>query len=289
MSGSGGAVQASATSVGQAAPVTPAASGVAASGDRGPNGPRRLGLWRLEWLRLVRTRRWLLLVLAYPVVGAVGPAFARHRDRILEILRIDGVPPSNGLGGDSGMAVYAYGAGQMGVLVGLAMMAGALAVDHRPGLAAFHRTRIRRARDLVLPRFTVITAAVSVAYVLGTVVAWAQVHWMFGPLPAETMVYGTLFGVVGLVLELAVVAAVAAFLRRPVAIFGAALVVLNLLPLATLWRPMKRWLPTELIYAQVDLLRGQQPADYGLNLLVATVAAVALMWLAVSRIGRREM
>ena len=287
MSGSGGAVQASAASVAQVAPAAPAA--VAASGDRGPNGPRRLGLWRLEWLRLVRTRRWLLLVLAYPVIGAVGPGFARHRDRILDILRIDGVPPSNGLGGDSGMAVYSYGAGQMGVLVGLAMMAGALAVDHRPGLAAFHRTRIRRARDLVLPRFAVITAAVSVAYVLGTLVAWAQVHWMFGPLPAETMLYGMLFGVVGLVLEMAVVAGVAAFLRRPVAIFGAALVTLNLLPLATLWRPMKRWLPTELIYAQVDLLRGQTPADYGLNLLVAVVAAIALMWLAVSRIGRREM
>lgn len=282
MNGSG-AVQASPTSVSQAAPV------VVTVGDRGPNGPRRLGLWRLEWLRLVRTRRWLLLALAYPVVGVVGPVFARHRDRILQLMHIDGVPASTGLDGDSGMAVYSYCAGQVGLMVGLALMASALAVDHRPGLAAFHRTRIRRARDLVLPRFTVIAAAVSVAYVLGTLIAWAQVHWMFGPLPANAVVYGMLFGVMGLVLELAVVAGVAAFLRRPVAIFGTALVVLNLLPLATLWRPMKPWLPTELVYAPVELLRAHTAADYGMNLVVAAVAAVALVWLAVSRIGHREM
>ncbi|MFI6587545.1 hypothetical protein [Embleya sp. NPDC050493] len=277
-----GAVQAPASTQ----PTVPA---VVAGVDRVPRGPRRLGLWRLEWLRLVRTRRWLLLLVAYPGVGLVGPVFARHRDRIVEALHIDAVAPTGGLRADSGMAVYTYAAGQIGVLVGLALMASALAVDHRPGLAAFHRTRMRSPRDLVLPRYTVTTAAVSLAYLLGSLIAWAQVHWMFGPLPAEAVFYGSFYGIVGVVLELSVVAAMAAFLRRPVAIFGATLVSFVLMPLAALWRPVQTWLPSQLFNSQVDLLRGHDPGEYGDNLALSLVLSALCVWLAVWRIGRREM
>jgi ABC-2 type transport system permease protein len=273
---------------------TPAATAapvpvVVSTGRREPRGPRRLGLWRLEWLRLVRTRRWVLLAVAYPGVGVVGPVFAKHRDEILKALRIDGVAPTTGMTADSGMAVYSYTAAQIGILVALALMASALAVDHRPGLAAFHRTRLRRPRDLVLPRFTVTTVAVSVAYLLGTLIAWAQVHWMFGPLPARSVLYGFGFGMASLITSLSVVAGTAALLRRPVAIFGASLVWLVAMPLATLWRPLRRWLPTELDEAPVGLLRGHRPSEYGDNLGVALVLSAALVSFAVWQIGRREM
>jgi ABC-2 type transport system permease protein len=273
---------------------TPAATAapapvVVSTGRRDPRGPRRLGLWRLEWLRLVRTRRWVLLAVVYPGVGAVGPVFAKHRDEILKALRIDGVPPSGGMRADSGMAVYAYGATQVGILVALALMASALAVDHRPGLAAFHRTRLRRPRDLVLPRFVVTTAAVSVAYLLGTLIAWAQVHWMFGPLPARSVLYGAGFGMAWLVTALSATAATAALLRRPVAIFGGALVAMVVMPLASLWRPLRHWLPNELNSAPVELLRGHTPGEYGDNLAVALSLSAGLVSFAVWRIGRREM
>ncbi|MYW00941.1 hypothetical protein [Streptomyces sp. SID3343] len=271
------------------APAAAPAPVVVSTGRREPRGPRRLGLWRLEWLRLVRTRRWLLLVVAYPGAGLVGPVFAKHRDEILKALRIDGVAPATGMGADSGMAVYSYGVAQVGILVALALMAGALAVDHRPGLAAFHRTRLRRPRDLVLPRFTVTTVAVSVAYLLGTLIAWAQVHWMFGPLPARSVLYGAGFGVASLLMSLSLVAATAALLRRPVAIFGTALIALLVWPLASLWRPLRRWLPTELNSAQVELLRGHTAGEYGDNLCVALGLSAVLVWFAVWRIGRREM
>ncbi|MEU0937408.1 MULTISPECIES: hypothetical protein [unclassified Embleya] len=273
------------------APTTtqPTASAVVAGVDRVPRGPRRLGLWRLEWLRLVRTRRWLLLVMAYPGLGLIGPVFARHRDRIVEALHIDAVAPAGGMRADSGMAVYTYGVGQVSVLVGLALMASALAVDHRPGLAAFHRTRMRRPRDLVLPRYTVTTAAVSLAYLLGSLIAWAQVHWMFGPLPAKAVFYGSLYGIVGVVLELSVVAAMAACLRRPVAIFGATLVSFVVMPLAALWRPLQSWLPSQLFNSQIDLLRGHTPGEYVDNFGLSVVLSGLCVWLAVWRIGRREM
>ncbi|WP_406285578.1 hypothetical protein [Embleya sp. NBC_00896] len=277
-----GAVQAPASAA-------PAAPVVVATGERRPRGPRRLGLWRLEWLRLVRTRRWLLLLVAYPGVGLVGPAFAKHRDEILRALRIDGVPPATGMRADSGMAVYTYTTANVAILVGIALMASALAVDHRPGLAAFHRTRLHRPRDLVWPRYTMTTAAVSIAYVLGTLIAWAQVHWMFGPLPAESVLYGAFYGVVSAVTSLSVVAAMAAFLRRPVAIFGAALVAMILFPLAELWRPLRRWVPSSLSDAPVELLRGHTPGEYGESLLVALILSAAFVWFAVWRIGRREM
>jgi hypothetical protein len=141
----------------------------------------------------------------------------------------------------------------------------------------------------VLPRFTVTAAAVSLAYVLGTLIAWAQVHWMFGPLPARSVLYGMFFGVVWMVTGMSVIAGTAALLRRPVAIFGTGLMTLMLMPAAGLWQPLSRWEPTELAGAQVDLLRGRTVGDYGPSLLIAVLMSVALLWFAVWRIGRREM
>ncbi|MFI1582151.1 hypothetical protein [Embleya sp. NPDC020630] len=277
-----GAVQAPASS----APTVPT---VVAAPNRVPRGPRRLGLWRLEWLRLTRTRRWLLLLVAYPGVGLVGPVFARHRDQILEALRIEGVPPATGMRADSGMAVYVYGTAQVGLLVGLALMASALAVDHRAGLAAFHRTRMHHTRDLVLPRYTVTLTAVAIAYVLGMLIAWAQVHWMFGSLSARSVLYGAFYGLMGTVVQVSVVAGMAALLRRPVAIFGAGLVVVILMPLASLWRPLRSWQPTELSTAPIELLRGHSAGEYTDNLVMALLISGLCVWLAVWRIGRREM
>ncbi|MGC0422403.1 hypothetical protein [Embleya sp. AB8] len=271
------------------ASTAPAAPSVVATVGRIPRGPRPLGLWRLELLRLVRTRRWLLLLVAYPGVGLIGPVFAKHRDRILDALHIDAVTPSTGMRADNGMAVYSYCAGEVGILVGIALMSSALAVDHRPGLAAFHRTRLRRPRDLVLPRYTVTTTALAIAYVLGTLIAWAQVHWMFGAMPARTVLYGMFYGLAGSVLEVSLVAGMAAFLRRPVAIFGVSLVTIIVMPLAALWRPLRTWLPTELMGAPIQLLRGHTPSEYNGNLAVAVLLSALCVWLAVWRIGRREM
>lgn len=255
-----------------------------------PRGRRPLGLWRLEVLRVTRTRRWLLLILGFPVLGALGPVVVRYIDDILDVLGADGVTPPENLGASDGMAAYLEVSGQVGMLVALGMAAAAMAVDHRSGLAAFYRTRTRRAWELVLPRWTVAAAAVCIANAVATGIVWIELHGLFGSVSDRLIFYAALFNMLYLLMALGMVAGAAAFLRRPVAIFGAALLALILQPLPRLWRPMRDWEPSGLGGAGVKLLEGSDtPADYAASSLVAVLLTAALLTLAVWRIGRREM
>ncbi|HSA51841.1 MAG TPA: hypothetical protein VLH10_17235 [Yinghuangia sp.] len=253
-------------------------------------GRRPVGLWRLEVLRVTRTRRWFLLILGFPVLGALGPLIVRNLDRILDALGADGVTPPDNLGAADAMAAYLEVSGQIGILVALGMAAAALAVDHRPGLAAFYRTRTRRAWELVLPRWMVCAAAVCIANAVATGIVWAELRGMFGAVSTRLILYSALFNTLYLLMALGLAAGAAAFLRRPVAIFGAALVSLILLPLPRLWKPMRDWEPSSLGGAGVRLLEGSaSPGDYAAASLVAVLLTAALLCLAVWRIGRREM
>lgn len=254
--------------------------------------PRRpLGLWRLEVLRVTRTRRWLLLLLAYPLLGALGPIVVRHLGSILDWLGADGASAPDKVDAADGMLAYLSASGQIGLLVALGITAAALAVDHRTGLAAFYRTRTRRPRDLVLPRWTVCAAAVCTANALATVIVWAELRWLFGPVPTDRILYGLLFSTVYLLMALGLVAGAAAFLRRPVALFGAALVALILSPLPRLWKPARDWEPSGLGGAGGELLEpnGPTPADFAVPSVMALALTAALLAVAVWRVGRREM
>ncbi|WP_436776824.1 hypothetical protein [Yinghuangia sp. YIM S09857] len=266
------------------------ASGAARTAEAAGQRVRRpLGLWRLEVLRVTRTRRWLLLLIAYPLLGAAGPLVVRHLDRILEVLGADGADPPDDMGAPEGMAAYVVASGQIGLFVALGIAAAALAVDHRPGLAAFYRTRTRRARDLVVPRWTVCAAAVCIANAVATAIVWAELRWLWGPVPTDRILYGALFNTLYLLMALALVAGASAFLRRPVALFGAALVALVLSPLPRLWRPLRGWEPSSLGSAGVELLEDATPGEFVGPALVAVLVTLTMLSLAVWRIGRREM
>jgi ABC-2 type transport system permease protein len=252
-------------------------------------GRRPLGLWRLEVLRVVRTKRWLLLFIAYPVLGAAGPIVVRHLDAILSALGADGVDAPDDIDADTPMTAYIGVSGQIGLLVALGMCAAAMSLDHRPGLAAFYRTRTRRTWQLVLPRWTVCAAAVCIANLVASLIVWAEIRWLFGPVRTELMLYAILFTTVYLLMALGVVAGAAAVLRRPVAVFGTALVALVLSPLPRLWKPLRGWSPDKLSGAGIELLDGSAPGSYAGPAAVAVVLTGVLLTFSVWRIGRREM
>jgi ABC-2 type transport system permease protein len=250
---------------------------------------RPLGLWRLEVLRVVRTKRWLLLFIAYPVLGSAGPIIVRHINSILSALGADGVDVPTDLTADAAMTSYVGVSGQIGLLVALGMCAAALAVDHRPGLAAFYRTRTCRPRQLVLPRWTVCAAAVCLANLVASVIVWAEIRWLFGPVRTDLMLYGIFFSTIYLLMALSLVAGAAAFLRRPVALFGTALIALILSPLPRLWKPLRGWSPDKLSSVEVGLLDGHEPGSYAGPAAVAVLLTGTLLALSVWRVGRREM
>ena len=249
-----------------------------------------MSLWRLEWLRLVRTRRVLALVAPFVLFGFLGPVLAAYSEELLARastgnLTITVADPvaADGIGG------YVANAMQVGLLVTVVVAAAALALDSRTGLAVFYRTRVRRAAALVVPRAAVVGVAAAVAFLLGTLAAWYETVVLIEVPPAGRVLLGAAYGAVYLIFVVAVVAVAAATVRGTVATVGVAVAALLGLPVLGALPGVGRWVPSALIGAPEALLRGA-PLDEHLPALAVTVAAVPLLLaLAVRLAGRREL
>ncbi len=246
-------------------------------------------LWRLEWLRLVRTHRWMIIVGAYLLFGVVGPLTAAYLQDIIgqfggEMTIVAPDPtPADGIG------QFIGNASQLGLLAVIIVGVGALAVDARPELAAFLRTRVPRAWTLLLPRYVATLSVAAAALVIGTGAAWGLTSALIGDLPAAAMIVGTLSGILYLAFAVAVLAAVSGFTRsQPTTVF-AALAVLLVLPLIGLVPAIKPWLPSELISAVAAMVAGAPAGDFVRAVATTVVATAGLLALATHRFGRREL
>ena len=248
-----------------------------------------MNLWRLEWLRLVRTRSWIALAAVFLFFGLLGPISARYMEEILQ--RFAGevtvtMPPPTPA---SGLEQYLGNVMQIGLLVVLAVAAGAMAFDQPIERAAFYRSRVRRVGRLLAPRYAVVTLATVAAFVLGTLGAWYETVVLLGGLPVGAMLLGMLLTSLYLAFAVAVTAAAASFLRTPLAIVPVAAGVLIVVPLLGLVGALRDWLPSVLLGSLVGLAVGVPPVEY-LGPAVVTIAATAvLLWLASARLERREL
>jgi ABC-2 type transport system permease protein len=245
-------------------------------------------LWRLEWLRLVRTRRLVALLGAYLFFGLTGPVTARYLSDILGEINTQGVivklpepTPADGV------AQFVSNASQIGLLIVVMIAASALAFDARREMAIFLRTRVDGLHRIVLPAFTVNFAAAAIGLVLGSLAAWYETAVLLGRLPAARMLAGIVFGVVFLAFATAVVALVAAVARGVLATAGASLVLLILLALLGNLGAIGRWLPTSLSSAMTGLVSGRPYADY-LPAAAVAVVATALALAGAIRFGARR-
>jgi len=170
-------------------------------------------LWRLEVLRMVRTHRWAMVVGVYVVFGVLGPITARYLGELVGNFAGDitiVVPDPRPV---DGVAQFVSNATQLGLLAVVIVAASALAVDARTEVAAFLRTRVAHGRVLLWPRYVVVTLTAVVALVAGTAVAWVLTATVLGPLPAGTMLIGTVLGALYLAFAVAVVAAAGSVAR----------------------------------------------------------------------------
>src|SRR5689334_449249 len=117
-----------------------------------------MGPWRLELVRAWRTRRALALAATFAILGLGGPVLVYYLPRLVKNasqgIKITISPPTAA----DGITNFAQNAGQLGTLVVVVVAAASLAIDTRPGLAVFYRTRLRRPSRLVLPRYLTVTA-----------------------------------------------------------------------------------------------------------------------------------
>jgi ABC-2 type transport system permease protein len=247
-------------------------------------------LWRLEWLRMARTRRLLVLLSVYVFFGLTGPLTARYFAEILGAIGTEGVevrfpPPTP----TDGIAQYAGNASQIGLLVVVLIAASALAFDARREMAVFLRTRVPSVRSIVLPAYGTTTAAAVGALLIGSACAWYETAALLGAPPAGAMLAGTAYGAVFLAFAVALVAFMAALVRGVLAAAGSTLVLLLLTGVLGSAARVSRWLPTGLLGALTDLTAGRSAGDY-LPGLAVTLVLIALALTGAVLLGdRREL
>ncbi len=248
-------------------------------------------LWKLEVLRLTRTKRWIALLGTFVAFGLVGPVTARYIQEIL-----------SGVGGDlegatitlpdpvaqDGLAQYISNAAQVGVLVAVVIAAGALAFDAVPEMGVFLRTRVTNTWRILIPRLVVSFVAIAVAFTAGTLAAWYETWALIGPLPAGPVLLATAYSIVFLAFMVAVVAAVAQWVRTVLATVMWSLVILIVMPLFGISGAIAQWLPSTLLGALGHLDGVEAGGEYPQIVVVTVAQTVALVWLAKRGADRRE-
>lgn len=255
-----------------------------------PDRGRPMNPWRLEWLRMTRSPRGIVLVGVYVFFGLVGPLLARYMAQLARLASSDVTIVAPTPRPAHGIVNFVSQGSQTGMIVLIVVAAGVLSLDAHRGLATFYRTRAPGPFALIWPRFVAVATLAVLAYVLGTAAAWLETTLVLGRLPAGRVLYGVVLEAVFLVFAVAVVAAAATFGRSTLATAGIALgVLLIVLPVAGIARAVTVWLPTRLLTAAADLVTDATPAGYARAVAVSLAATVALLVLAVRRSARREV
>ncbi|MEV6924618.1 hypothetical protein AB0M46_08930 [Dactylosporangium sp. NPDC051485] len=249
-----------------------------------------MSLWRLEWLRLTRTRRLVALLGVYLFFGLTGPLSARYLSEILGAVGTEGVriefPEPRPV---DGIAQFAGNVSQIGLLVVVLVAASALAFDARREMAVFLRTRVRGVEAVILPAYAVSTGAAVAALVCGSVAAWYETAVLLGRLPVARMLAGIGFAALFLAFAVALVALAAALVRGVLATAGSALTVLIAMALADNIGGIGRWLPTTLSGALPGVVNGTAPSRYLPAAAVAAALSAAALAGAIALGRRREI
>ncbi|MDA0181589.1 hypothetical protein OJ997_14890 [Solirubrobacter phytolaccae] len=252
-----------------------------------------MSLWRLELLRLTRTRRGLALFTVYLLFGFIGPLTARYLNDLLELAGDDlegatielpdAVP-------HDGMAQYVANAMQVGLVVTVVVAAGSLALDAIPEMGAFLRTRVRSVWRLLLPRLVVTFGAIGLAFTLGALAAWYETWALLGGLRAGDVLPGIALGLLFLAYVVATTAAAAQWTKGVLSTVMVALLSLLVLPVVGAVDVIGQWLPSSLATALADL-----PADkhdlghYVRPAAVTLVTTAVLIYVALVGARRREL
>ena len=241
------------------------------------------GPWRLEVLRLWRTRRRsrsprrLPLGFGIPVLTYYLPDLIKNSGNDVQII----APPPTPADAITG---FASNVGQLGTLVAVIVAAAGLAIDAHPGLAAFYRTRIDRPTRLVLPRYAVVTASAVVA-LASAPSRLVRDGGALGSVSAAALLGGFVLESLWFCFVTSAVAVFASAIRGVLGVVGATIG--SLLGMALLGNlpGVATWLPTRLSGSGADPIRHAAGDDWH-AVVVSGIATVVMLGLAVQRLGR---
>jgi ABC-2 type transport system permease protein len=243
----------------------------------------------MEWARLLRTRRWVALLAGYLFFGLIGPLVTRYQQEIFRNLgggiKVVVPPPTPA----DGIAAYVGNASQVGLVVAVAVAAAALALDSKPEWSAFLRTRVRGVWRLLAPRFVTNAAAAIGAFTIGALAAWYETAVLIGGVSAAAMLVGTLYEALYLAFAVALVALATGMTRSTIGAIGLAVVALILLPLVGVVPAFEPWVPSKLVGALDEMVRGAPAEDYVRAAGVSVLLGAAALWGATRLTARREL
>lgn len=249
-----------------------------------------MNLWRLEWLRLTRTNRWVALAGVFLFFAVIGPLTARYLGELveqfgagIEVTVPEPIPAD-------GMIQYLDNAFGLGLLTAVVIAAGALAIDSKPAVGIFFRTRVESIGRILWPRYVVSAAAAVGAFLVGAALAWYETVILLGAPSAGATAAGVLYGSLYLAFAVALVAAFAGLFRTGLGAVLGTIGVLLVTPIVGLIPVIGEWLPSYLVGATTDmLLSGADAVEY-LRAAAVTVAGIAgALWLAIWSAQHREL
>lgn len=246
-------------------------------------------LWRLEWLRLVRTRRIVALFGVYLFFGATAPLLARYINEFLQRLGNDIQIVAPAPKPIDGFTNYVSNANQVGLLVFALVISSSVAIDAQREMATFLRMRVSSYRDLLLPKYLVNVGVGATAFAAGALVTCYGTVVLLGSVDAVGVLVGIACTSLYLAFIGAVAAALGARLSSVVTTAVGTLVVALLLGLAGTFRSVGDWLPSHLLGALTELPAGGVIADFGRSAAITVLATIGLLALAVRGGAAREM
>ena len=161
----------------------------------------------------------------------------------------------------------------------------ALAIDARPGLAAFYRTRQPSPASWIVPRWAATGLAASAAWTVGLLAAVYETVLLIGPLPVGALLVGWAAWVVYLAFAVSVVAVVAGFVRASVGVTAVSVGLLLGLALLGLVPQIGEWLPSHLVGAPSALADESAVASDYLRAAGVSVVATAGALVGATRVG----
>ncbi|NNJ61391.1 MAG: hypothetical protein HKP61_10665 [Dactylosporangium sp.] len=256
-------------------------------------------LWRLEWARLVRTHQLLALGALFLLLGLCLPILTANLAWLLErspdtrdlAATLPSATPAEGI------AAYTAQIAQLGLLVLIIGAAGPLCPYARNQPASYvwalgrghRRGRLPALAAIVLPRFLARAAWAVAAFLLGLGGAWYETAVLIGAPDPARLLAGALLGSLYLVWAIAVVAVIGAWASSAAVTASMAVLAVLLTGIAEIVPGAGRAMPTRLIEAPGELLRGAELTSYLPAAGVAVALTAGLVIAASALLDRREL
>lgn len=242
-------------------------------------------LWRLEWLRITRTFRWVILAAVFGFFGALGPLTARYLPDIMDAVGEGASVPE--MGPADGITQYLANVQQIGLLAVAFVAAAALAIDSNVELAVFFRTRAS-IRDILVPRLVVNAVLMAIAMVFGATIAYVGTGILLDWVDLGSFLVGLALQCLYLAFVVVVVGLMGSLVRKVVTTALLSVGLLIALGLLTLLPQLAPWLPSHLLGALDQLIRGGD-FEYWRALVGTIVLIIALPAITIVRLERREV